>query len=264
VTLYVDGVPIDTGTTSGDSLQSTTDFVAGGGTSGSALRDTRYDDPRIYRTALSCEEIEDLVSIGDEHNSTDLVGDAWENRGIPFRGPNKRLGGTLAEEKDYIFRQLDYVHESYHIDKAAGEQLDSIGAVVGVNRKEGESDDKLRARIKAVATAARSQGTFADILNATASIVNTDKERVEIQFNYLSEPGTAFVYVRTSDLSPLELTPTELREILQDVVVAGHRVEVIEQGANPFTVRNDSQANDPSLGLTSDTISTGGGLVSDL
>jgi len=245
-------------------LLATNKYLVGGGTSGSDLRDSRVDDPRIYAEALSRSEIEDLVSIGTDHNSVELVRDAWPTRGIPFLGPNKTFGGVLAEETDYVFRQLDYLRPSYQIDDSSGEQLDRLGAIIGVRRKEGEGDDKLRARIKATATAARSSGTIRDILDATSSIVDTEVGRVELDFDYVVEPGTVFVYLRSSDLDTLSVTTKELATILQDVVVAGHRVEVIEQGSNPFTVRNDSQTNDTDLGLTSDSIQTGGGLVSDI
>jgi hypothetical protein len=221
------------------------------------------DDVRLYRTGLDESQLRGLFEIGAEHNSLLRLKQSWGSDAIPFRGANRRFAGTLAERDDTIFRHLDAIREARHIGDAAGVQLDRIGKLVGVRREEDERDARYRARISGTAIAGRSSGTFNDLLRATATIVETSESRVELQTEFSTDPATAFVYVRTADLQDSALTTSDLKSILEDAVLAGHRVEVIEQGANPFTVINDTQTNDPDKGLTSDGISTGGGLVSD-
>lgn len=227
------------------------------------------DDVRIYRTSLSLQEDDALFDLGATRQMVDAVGTAWDNHGLPFfRGQNNEiLGSTLAEQKGYVRRQADAILEARHIQHAAGGQLDRIGEVAGIRRNENEGDDHYRARIIATMSAARSRGTFEDLLNTVTTILDTTDQRVTIERQWDSQPtagiATAEIFIRATDIENIELTTAEFTSILKDTVPAGHDVEVTEQGANPFTVRNDSQANDSSLGLTSDAISTGGGLVSD-
>lgn len=228
------------------------------------------DDVRIYRSSLRESWDKRLFDIGAKSQFVDEMGDAWDNDGMPYiRGAgNARLAGAFGEEKAYVNRQLDAVLQARHINTAAGHQLDRIGEISSIGRREGETDAHYRARIIATLAAARSDGTFDDLLQITATILDTSVNRVEIQKQWESNPtsgiATAELFVRATDVDNVELTTSDLTDIMKNTVPAGHDIEVTEQGANPFTVRNDSQANDSSLGLTSDAISTGGGLVSDL
>jgi hypothetical protein len=221
------------------------------------------DDTRLYRTSLGEDEVRALFEIGAEHNSLLRLKQTWPSDALAFQGENRALAGTLAESIDKNFRQLDAVREARHIGDAAGSQLERIGRLVGVRRREDESDAKYRARVQGTAAAGRSSGTFDDLLSATATILDVSENRVELRTDFAANPATAFVYVRTADLEASLLTTSDLKEVLEDAVLAGHAVEVVEQGANPFTVINDTQTNDPDRGLTSDSISTGGGLTSD-
>lgn len=222
------------------------------------------DDVRLYTTVLSSAAVESLYEIGSEHTATQQLRNSWTNAGIPLRGNNLEFGGALTDEAVLVFRQLDSMREARHIDSAAGRQLDSIGNLVGVERRENEGDAKYRARIKGTVIAARSNGTHSDIISATAAILETDITNVEATTDFSQELATAFIRVRFQDVDESELSPTELEQTLQDVVLAGHTVLVVEQPENVFRVRSDQQATSPENGLTSDSISTGGGLTSDL
>lgn len=133
-----------------------------------------------------------------------------------------------------------------------------------IDQSRPEKDAKYRARIKARMIAGRSSGTFNDLLHATASIVGTSIDNIEITADYVSDPGKAFVHVPSSAINQAELTATEIKNILNDAVPGGHRVSVIEEGSEPFELINDTMTNDPAEGLTSDSITSGGGLVSDV
>lgn len=227
------------------------------------------DDTRIYRRALTDEQDANIFTLASEHQLTENYRDAWDNPGIPyFVGENnERLTSTLGEEDSYLYRQMDAIEQSHHINFAAGSQLDKMGGVAGIGRQNNESDEHYRARIIATLAAGRSSGTFEDLLKTTAAILGTSTDRVRIEKQWQSEPisgiATAEIFIRREDISDSTLSVSDITQLLKDAVPGGHDVEVTEQGANPFTVRNDSQANDETLGLTSDSISTGGGLVSD-
>jgi hypothetical protein len=223
------------------------------------------DDVRVYRTSLTPEQDEGIFEIGSEHQSTNAFFEAWDNPGIPFRGNNVRFAEAIGEEKDAVLRQLDRIKQSHHIKDAGGTQLDRIGEVANISRRDGESDAEYRSRIIGTLSAGRSSGTFSDLLDTTATVLGVKKERVELQYGWKAgaDVATAYIYVRRADIDNVALSLQDLTDILKDAVLAGHDVEVIERGANPFTVIDDSMVNDPDRGLTSDSISTGGGLVSD-
>lgn len=228
------------------------------------------DEIRVYREELTEQQQVFLYEMGARHQRVDDLGNAWDNKGLPFiKGKgNANLAGTLGEKQDAALRQLDYIIEARHVEDAAGQQLDRIGQVAGIRRQEGEEDPRYRARIIGTLAAGRSDGTFQGILEATASILDTDVGRVFLEEAWQNDPtagvATARVYVRNEDLEDSALTASDLTDILKNVVAGGHDIEVLERGANAFTLRDDTQPNDPSLGLTSDSIATGGGLVSDV
>lgn len=268
VKVFADETVTDTSTVGSGKSLTLDDEIRFGGSDGAGAGDSRYvgliDDPRLYSTPFANAHISDIRAIGVEHNSVDDFADAWDNDGIPFREENRQFGGALSESNDYVKRQLDFVRQAHHIDDASGVQLDRLGLTAGVRRKENEGDDRYRARIKATVIAGRSSGTFDDILSATTSILDTSEDNVELDTEFSTDPATAFIYVHPSALDATPLTASDLTTILSDVVLSGHRIEVVRQGSNPFTFVDDTMVNDPDLGLTSDSTQTGGGLASDI
>jgi hypothetical protein len=226
-----------------------------------ALGDGWIDDVRLYDRALPIEKLRDLKNIGAEHQSIGSLRNSWDNHGVPFRGNNRAFAGALGEELDYVKRNLDYILDARHINTASGSQLDRIGLLGDVQRQETEGDARYRARIKGTFAAARSSGTFSDINAAAASVVDADQNEVEVR---LEKGGVANVFLPFSAVDDTPLTTSDIESILNDTVVAGHRVNVFQSGSDPFIVRDDADPNTPANGLTSDSISTGGGLTSDL
>lgn len=221
------------------------------------------DDARMYRRSIDRPYVRDLYEMGVDHAQRRNLKQAWENDGIPFLGSNVRLAGALSEQKSAYFRDLDAVREARHVKDAAGEQLGRIGRGYGVQRETGEDDPTYRARIIGELAAGRSDGTFEDVLEAAATIVDTSSDRITLSTQFDTDPGTVFVNVQSSDLDDSELSTSSLSDMLDRSVPAGHKVSVVEVGADPFTLTDDATANDSSLGLTSDSTTDGGTLVSD-
>lgn len=221
------------------------------------------DSPRVYNKTLTQSQIADIWEMESSSVLADELGEVWKSPGMPYIEGlgNARLGSTLAEQTARAFRDLDYTREARHIDDANGTQLDKIGAVAGVTRRDGEADGPYRARIKATVIAGRSSGTFDDIVNGLATVLETDIESVELQ---LQAPGVARAFIDSNDLSNANITGTDLANAADDMVLAGHRIGVVESQDNPFTLKQDGDTDDADLGLTSDSISTGGALISDL
>lgn len=264
VQLYVDDTLVATETTTDSPKSGGSGYI---GTFDTSSQDSNavVDEPRIYRRVLSESEIGGILEIANEHRSRNKLLDVWDNPGIPLRGNNLTFSGTLAEEKDAVRRQVDFIREARHIGDASGQQLDEIGSLAGIKRKEDEADNRYRARIIAVLVAGRSEGTFDDIIYGVATILDTTIDRIEIDKAWQRSPSsvaTALIYVRREDLDNSALTTSDLTTVLKDIVFAGHDIEVRAQGSTPFLLIDDTQVSNPENGLTADGISTGGGLSS--
>lgn len=225
----------------------------------------RIDDTRVYKTDLTTEQIRNIWRIAAERVLSPTVGRLWPTPGLPYEAGegNERFVGTLAEKSAWVMRALDQIREARHIDDAAGAQLDNIGDLVGVRRRDGELDPQYRARIKSTFIAGRSGGTFDDILRGMAAILDTELDRIQLQRDDASI-ATCEITVQTVDLNESPITATDLADAAEDMVLAGHAVNVVQSNANAFTLKADGDTDDPDLGLTSDGISTGGELVSDI
>jgi hypothetical protein len=221
------------------------------------------DELRVYRTDLTDSQLQSLYTIGTENALQDELDGYWATDAIPFSGANKQLGGATAGALADATHDADALRDARHINHASGEHLTDLGTDIGIPRRGGESDDKYRARIKSTIIAAQSRGTADDVIDAAAGIVETDAERIELDTRYDTDPATVFVYIKTADLDDTLLTAQEVETLLGDAVFAGHRVRVRTQGTTVFRVTDDASTNDPDNGLTSDSVSTGGELVSD-
>lgn len=191
----------------------------------------------------------------------DDIRDAWDSGGIEFHPENNvwNLETAISTPQALISDDLVEINAAHHIDTAVDGELDKIGALVDVYRKSGESDARLRARIKASFRAAITGTTHEDVLEFITSLLETDSERIDI--NWLTNvPGTAFVNVFEEDINNASITTGDLEEFLTQIVPAGHRIIVELRG----TFRFDGQNVDipPEHGFSDDEFE--GGTLSEL
>lgn len=197
----------------------------------------------------------------DRNISTAIQG--WDS-GLTI-APNSNVRAlirSLLSVTDRIDTDLEEIYEQQHINSATGEQLDKWGRLVDVNRKTGEADAKYRARIKAEFRQATMETTFDQFVEFTASVLGTSVENVTLLFNFEPDPATVTVSMQSSVFDQLNLTNADVQDLLDGGVPAGHEVKIIEEGT--FRVKADGDVDDADKGLTSDSISTGGTLASDL
>lgn len=225
----------------------------------------RIDDTRVYKDALTREQRNNIWRMATEHVLSPAVADLWPTPGLPYEEGegNERFAGALSEKAAWVERALDQIREARHIDDAAGTQLDNIGDLAGLRRREGELDPQYRARIKATVIAGRSGGTFRDILDAMVSILDTSYERVQLVRDDAAI-AVCEITIQTTDIDNSPITQQDLTDAAQDMVLAGHDVTVVQSNQNAFTLKSDGETDDADLGLTSDGISTGGTLVEDI
>lgn len=187
----------------------------------------------------------------------------WES-GISF-GPGTntyRLMKSLLTEADRVDEELEDIYNQHHVNTATGDDLNKIGDLVNINRKTGESDSRYRARIKGKFRAATIGTSFDEFAEFTASVLNTNIDNIDFLTNYAARPAAVSVSAQASVYNAINLTPSEIKDVLDDGVPAGHEVRVLEGGT--FRLKVDGYTDDPDKGLTSDSISTGGTLAADL
>lgn len=166
---------------------------------------------------------------------------------------------TVGERMD---ADLEEIYEQTHVNSATGKELDQFGQLVNVRRETNEDDDRYRARIKAAFRASTIATTFDQFTEFCATVLSTDIENIDFSTNYDGNPATVTVSAPATVYDDLNLTPSDVDDLLGRGVPAGHEVNTLESGT--FRLKSIGDADDPAEGLTSDSISTGGTLAEDL
>lgn len=169
---------------------------------------------------------------------------------------------ALLSEADRIDEELESIYEQQHIESATGSELDSFGRLVDVSRNTGEGDDKYRARIKAAFRASTMSATYDEFAEYASSVLNTSVDNLGFTTNYGADPATVVLDADPSIYDNVNLTASDVAELLGKGVPAGHEVKVQETGT--FRLKSDGDTDDASKGLTADNITTGGTLAADL
>lgn len=183
----------------------------------------------------------------------------WDNYGIAFyEGTNtyRLVTALLGYERN---TNLTRFKRNHYVSTATTNALDRIGQLVQCYRKEGESDEKYAARIKAFGAASKSDGTFRDIIDIVKTILGIPYENIEISYS----GAQATITVPVNSLNNTELTDSEFTNVVEKSVFAGHRIVIAKAGDDPFTLKTASNADDSSLGLSSENVE-GGGLVEQI
>lgn len=173
-----------------------------------------------------------------------------------------RLLNSILSEADRIDGDLEEIYEQQHIDSATGDSLEQFGELAEVDRNTGESDDKYRARIKANLRASSIGTTYDEYLEFCAAVLSTGVNNIELSTNYDGNPATVTVSTDSNVYNNINITPSEIIDILGRGVPAGHEVVALEVGT--FRLKEDGDTDTAANGLTSDSISTGGTLAADL
>lgn len=205
---------------------------------------------------------ENYNRIEDDRNISEASAE-WDSP-VEFN-PNSntyKLVRALLSINDRVDEDLEDIYEEQHIDSADGRDLDTLGALVSVDRNTNEGDDTYRARIKAVFRASTMGTTYDQFAEFCASVLSTDVDNLNFRTPYGAEPATVNVGADPSIYDALNLSTSDIRDLLGSGVPAGHEVNVLEGGT--FRLKQDGQVDDPEKGLTSDGISTGGTLAADL
>lgn len=170
----------------------------------------------------------------------------------PLDGEVNRAAELLSEQYVRLTYNVDVLYDERYVDTATGTELDRLGANVGVRRPTGESDAKFRKRVKAGYVTANSRGTFSDVARAAVAILDCDTNQVSLErARHTSEAATARLSVEGTVLDNSLFTNTEIKDVLSDALVGGHRLEL--QRNDVFTWGDSTNGWDTEWGSPSDT-----------
>ena len=159
---------------------------------------------------------------------------------------NYKLLKVLDSEYSNIEQTISDVKYSHFVDYATGKSLDQIASLFNVRRKQNETDEHFRARIKLMASILKGTGTIDDLREIIATALITQTSRVRVRDRYDLEPAFFEVWVWLQDLNNAGLTLDEFRELLNAVKPAGTRFQAYQQGT--FTYRSVNGISDPTKG----------------
>lgn len=144
----------------------------------------------------------------------------------------RRMLSLFTRQMDRLAVDINEIFAERFIDSATGAQLDFLGHNVGVKRPTGEGDDKFRKRVQAGYIVASSTGTFGDIAQAAAALLDTDPANISIKrAKDTADPATAVVLVTKEVLNNSPFTNSEIGDLLGRAAVGGHRVVILQSGA---------------------------------
>lgn len=158
--------------------------------------------------------------------------------------------GRAVDRLDGDIEDLDNATTVQHAETVA--QIERLARLMNLPPKDGESKEKYRARTIAEFQTLTSEGTARDIINNSATILNT--EPTKIGYTKLNENGVVNLGVPADALNASALTGDDFKTIITKQAAAGFRIEATLRGTFTYITESayNSNEHDGSRGYTSD------------
>lgn len=168
--------------------------------------------------------------------SYDDLADAYADTLLPHF-PNTGFDDVLlalACEFDRLRHEFTVVEDRHTVNSAVDGSLDRIAALVGVTRRNGETDTELRRRTIINGMAALSSGTTDELMTITATAfdVAVDDSGLTFTLDLDNEPAEMVVEVSSSIAQNSVLSLETVEAVLESAAPAAHRVIVFETGGS--------------------------------
>lgn len=194
--------------------------------------------------------------------------EAWQSASIPIyaRENNWKVLRSLAGELECLDDEITNVQDAVHLTNASGERVDLHAALAGIDRKDGETDQQLKQRTQLNLRVGLSTTTADELIGLASTAGSVSSDDVLLHTDLDHKPSVLQVQFDASAFGTNFLSESEAESLLTEAVKAGARVEAVGNATigNEFILKADGDPDLPEHGLTSDSISTGGELVSDL
>ena len=162
------------------------------------------------------------------------------------KDPDSNVGKLLniaATEIEDLEETANKIRLWRDIDEAEGETLDRIG--YNVQQWRGQANDDIyRILIKSKVARNRSDGSVNTIIEVLAITLDTEEENIVVQELWETEPAAIQVDVPTALLNEIGFSFTQFGRLVNRIVAAGVRANVLLQGTFEFseTLESDSEA----------------------
>jgi hypothetical protein len=132
---------------------------------------------------------------------------------------------ALQEELNRVERNIDDLYDERFVDSATGEELERLGAEVGVVKQTGESEDRYRLRVKIAKSISRSDGSLPALARTLERIFGDNAATLTLE----TVPGDPAIRLRvpTEVLDTIPLTRGELETELRQFMPVNDRIEVV-------------------------------------
>lgn len=153
---------------------------------------------------------------------------------------NYKILSTVAERLDSFEDDIDSVNRATSPQYADTiEQLERIAALVDLKPYQDETKEHFRARVISEFQLLTSEGTVTDLLNAIATILNTDIDTLRYTEEHTTGSGDCQVGVPGSLLDTFQLSDTELVDIIDQLIPSSYRVTVLTRGSFTYITPAD-------------------------
>jgi hypothetical protein len=166
---------------------------------------------------------------------TEEIVDNW-NHDIPVQNGDAfyKLLKVVASENKRIDIDIESLYKNRFIGTATGEELEKIGDLVGIVRKNNEEDEKLRTRIRGGFAAKASDTTYKSFTSLALSILEANAEEVDFVTPPQSNPKTVEVKADGSVLDRTILTENELIILLNGALSVDAKAKIKNTGTFAF------------------------------
>jgi hypothetical protein len=170
------------------------------------------------------------------HNNEEDIIDNWDYP-IPLEKSDNlyQLLEVVASENRRLDLEIESLYDDRFVDSATGRELEKLGRYVGVVRKTGEPDDKLRFRIKGAFISQASDTTYDSFASAAIFILDTSAPAIEIVKPPQSVgPKVVELEVDGSIIEDHPLSVEELTILLNGALSVDARVKIVVGGTFAF------------------------------
>lgn len=159
---------------------------------------------------------------------------------------NYKFLSTIAERLDSFDEDIDAVDRAMTVQHAdTVDQIERLARIVDLKPYQNESQKHFRARVISEFQLLTSKGTVSDLLNATATLLDVNKDKIGYTEEYRPEGGYAQLSVPLLKLELFTLSDSEFGRIVESLIPSSYFLEVIKQGT--FTYISKSMYNDSTF-----------------
>lgn len=169
--------------------------------------------------------------------NTQLVWEAFDNEAVDITegDPLYHLLSVLQTEPSRFDNHMAKQYKQLFVATATGPFLDRIAYRYNLHRQDGESDDRLRQRIRAAIAAATSESTFEYFASVVLFVLEANPDEVKLlPPSQTGNPATITISVASEVLDETEFTESEIVALLNESVPAGGSVELRSDGTFQF------------------------------